>query len=323
MLRVNPIGYIPIPTMLVTYGSGMEFDVYMRKNRSFMLFARRGELTQTHKLRLRDNEVETLYIHSDDIASYDDYVEKNFSTILDNDGVPIDDRSKMLYDYSLGLGKILMVSEGCIHPTSQHKQQLELLFGCTFDYLSRKKDAAKSIAGMLSHNHRTYAHCVNVAIYVMLALVTLGCDKRRAKLIGAGCALHDIGKTKVPKSILNKPGPLTDAERLIINRHPADGLEICRNMDLDDLSKDCIIHHHEKLDGSGYPSGARRVPEHVRLVSVADIYDALTSDRPYAKAYNTFRALKIIIREAEAGRLDKALCREFVTILSEGQIIPA
>ena len=322
MLRLNSAAFFSIPTMLVSYDCGIKFDIYIRKGRMFFLFARHGELTDFHKQRLREHNVETLYVHAEDIASYDEYIELNFSGLLQDDNVPLNDRSKMLYDYSIGLVKILMECEEKILPTHEHREKLEFLTSNTFEYLARKKGAAKSIAGMLSHSHRTYNHCVNVSIYVMLVLVSLGYEKQKAKLIGTGSALHDIGKTKVPKDILDKPGRLTDEERLIINQHPADGLELCRNMRLDDISKDCIIHHHEKLDGSGYPAQQRIIPEHVRIVTVADIYDALTSDRPYARPYNSFRALKIIIQDAEAGRLDKDICREFVKILSEGQLIP-
>lgn len=308
--------------MLVSYDCGIKFDLYIRKGRMFFLFARHGEFSEMHRQRLHEHNVDTLYIHDEDVVSYDEYIELNFSGLLQDDRIPVRDRSKMLYDYSIGLSKMLMGSEEKIHPTQEHREKLESLASNTYDYLSRKKGAAKSISGILSHSHRTYGHCVNVSIYAMLVLVSLGYDRQKAKLIGTGCALHDIGKTKVPKTILDKPERLTDEERQIINRHPADGLELCRGMGLDELSLDCVVHHHEKLDGSGYPAQARRIPEHVRIVTVADIYDALTSDRPYAKSYNSFRALKIITKDAEAGKLDKDICREFVKILSEGQLVP-
>lgn len=321
MLRLNPSSFYSIPTMLISYDCGIKFDVYIRKGRNYFLFARHGELTDLHKLRLTEHNVEVLYIHAEDIPSYDAYIELNFSNLLQDDNIPVDDRSRMLHDYSLGLSKSLLQCDGKILPSQDKREKLESLAGNTYEYISRKKGAVKSIGKFLSHNYRTFSHCVNVSIYVMLALVSMEIDKHTAKLIGAGATLHDIGKVRVSKKILNKPGSLTPEERAIINMHPSHGLEICRDMGLDDLSKECIIHHHEKLDGSGYPAQARCIPEQVRIVTVADIYDALTTERPYSKAFNAFDAFKIITKDAEMGRLDKDICREFVKILTGGQIV--
>lgn len=307
--------------MLVSYDCGIAFDVYIRKGQNYFLFARHGELTDFHKHRLTEHNVDNLYVHSGDLPSYDAYIEQNFSNLLQDNSIPIDDRSNLLYDYSLGLGKALLQNESMVQPTAEHRDKLLALADNTYEFISRRKEASKSIGKLLSHNYKTYSHCINVSVYVMLAMVRLGFDKRAARAVGVGAALHDIGKTKVPGMILDKPGRLTTQEREVINQHPIDGYEICRDMDLDDASIDCILQHHEKLDGSGYPGQAVRVPRHVRIVTVADIYDALTSTRPYSRAYNAFEAFRIITRDAEAGRLDKEVCKEFMLIMTDGQIV--
>ncbi|MFZ5428449.1 MAG: HD-GYP domain-containing protein [Thermodesulfobacteriota bacterium] len=321
MFQVNPADFIQIPTMLVSYDCGIKFDVYIRKGENYFLFAKHGQLNDNHKHRLRAHDVDELYIHSSDIDSYDEYIELNFSNLLHDQTIPMHDRSRMLYDYSLSMGKSLLQSGEKSLPTAKYRDKLESLAGSTYDYLSRKKGAAKSIAGLLSHNYRTYSHCVNVSVYTMLMLVALEYGRSRAKLVGTGAILHDIGKVKIPKTILDKPGRLSDEERDIINTHPGHGLDICREMDLDTLSQECIVQHHEKLDGSGYPYQTRRIPEHVRIVTIADIFDALTSVRPYSRDYTAFDALRIISKDAEAGKLDKDLAAAFVMILSEGQIV--
>jgi putative nucleotidyltransferase with HDIG domain len=320
MLILNPDDFIQIPTMLVSYDCGIKFDVYIRKGDNFFLFARHGQLNEGHKQRLRAHDVEELYVHSEDISSYDEYIEMNFSSILQDDSIPVHDRSKMVYDYSLGLGRNLLHSGEKGLPTPKHRLQLESLAESTYEFMLRKRGASKSIVTLISHNYRTFSHCVNVSVYAMLIMVALEYGRHRAKLIGAGAVLHDIGKAWVPREILDKPGRLTPEERLVINEHPVHGFEICRDMDLDPLSVDCVIHHHEKLDGSGYPAQTPRVPEHVRIVSIADIFDALTSDRPYAKAYTPMEAFKILVKDVEAGRLDKDICREFMLIMSDGQL---
>jgi putative nucleotidyltransferase with HDIG domain len=320
MICVSPVDFILIPTMLVSYDCGIKFDVYIRKGDCFFLFARHGELNNNHKQRLHDHDVEALYIHVKDTTSYEEYVEINFSVILQDDSIPLLDRSRMLYQYLSGLGQEILKKSKKNLATFKHRIKLEHLYDGMYEYMLRKQGAAKSITSLLSHDYRTFSHCVNVSVYTMMMLVSLEYGKHRAKLVGTGAVLHDIGKAKVPRRILDKPGRLTHEERLLINEHPAHGLEICRGIEVEALAMDCVIHHHEKLDGSGYPAQTRCIPEHVRIVTIADIYDALTSDRPYAKACCPLEALKILSKDAETGRLDKELCREFTMIMSEGQI---
>jgi len=307
--------------MLVSYDCGIKFDVYTKKGDNFFLFAKHGELNDSHKHRLRAHDVEELFIHTEDISSYDEYIENNFATLLHDENIPMHHRSKMLYDYSLSMGKTLLETGEKGLPTPKYREKLEALSENTYEYLSRKKGTAKSIASLLSHNYRTYSHCVNVSIYTLLVLVAMDYGRHRAKLVGSGALLHDIGKTRIPKNILDKPGPLTQEERDVIFNHPSHGMEVCREMDLDTMTLECIVQHHEKLDGSGYPYQTKRIPEHVRIVTIADIYDALTTVRPYSRDYTPFEALKMLSRDVEVGRLDRDLVAEFVKILSEGRIV--
>ena len=321
MLQNNLEEFIPIPTMLVSYDCGIKFDVYLRKGRHYLLFAKHGELGVHHKHRLAEHGVESLYVHSEDISCFEEYIDRNFSGILQDDGIPIQERSKMLYDYSLILGKHLLQYDQSTFLANSDRVKLEILASHAYEYLSRKNGAVQSVSKLLSHNYRTYSHCVNVSMYTLILLIDLSYTRQTAKRICAGAFLHDIGKLKVPRHILDKRGRLTDEERLEILKHPADGLALTKDMDLDVLAKDCIIHHHEKLDGSGYPARAHRIPQHVRIVTMMDIYDALTSNRPYSKPYKPFEALAIIGKDVEAGRLDKDLFGRFVRILTDGQIV--
>ncbi len=321
MLQTPPEDFTPIPTMLVSYDCGIKFDVYVRKGRHYLLFAKHGELSGHHKHRLAEHGVDTLYVHSEDISSYEDYIEKNFSGVLQDDSIPIQERSRMLYDYSIILGKHLLQCREKTLPDNSIREKIETLASNTYDYLSKKDGVVKSVTELLSHNYRTYSHCVNVSIYTLILLIDQGYDRQKAKRIASGAFLHDIGKIKIPRHILDKKGRLTMDERLEVHKHPAAGLALTQSMDLDPLTVECIIHHHEKLDGTGYPAKARRIPHHVRIVTMTDIYDALTSSRPYSKPYNPFEALKIISKDVEVGRLCGDIFRDFVRVLTEGQII--
>jgi len=139
------------------------------------------------------------------------------------------------------------------------------------------------------------------------------------------CLLHDIGKIAVPDAILIKAGPLTPEERLVMNQHPVVGEGICAPLKSLRHVLPIIRHHHERMDGSGYPDGLRgyRIPLKARILQIADIYDALVNDRPYRDALPADEALTILIAEARCGWLDAPLVRRFCDICqATGHFLP-
>ena len=127
-----------------------------------------------------------------------------------------------------------------------------------------------------------------------------------------GGAFHDIGKIGIPEAILNKPGPLTDAEWDIMKTHPEIGYNICLPLKQNlGAALDIVRHHHEKLDGTGYPDGleGKDISMVARIMAVADIYDALTTDRPYRKGMARDQSLAILFEEAENGKLDREIVK--------------
>jgi putative two-component system response regulator len=130
------------------------------------------------------------------------------------------------------------------------------------------------------------------------------------------CWLHDVGKITVPESILLKPGPLDANETRIMRAHPITGEKICAPLKSLRPILPVIRHHHEKMDGSGYPDGLRgeAIPLNARILQVADIYDALTTDRPYREALPHNEALSILFAEADNGLLDCSLVMKFACI---------
>ncbi|HWL65573.1 MAG TPA: HD domain-containing phosphohydrolase [Actinomycetota bacterium] len=118
-----------------------------------------------------------------------------------------------------------------------------------------------------------------------------------------GCVLHDVGKLGIPDAILHKPGKLSSYEWLVMRRHPEIGVDLVEPIGLGSSAKEIILHHHEHWDGSGYPNGlaGQEIPIPARAFSVADAYDAMTSDRPYRRAMSRGDALQII--KSRAGRI--------------------
>jgi putative two-component system response regulator len=142
--------------------------------------------------------------------------------------------------------------------------------------------------------------------------------------LGIACLLHDVGKVAVPDEILLKPGPLNAEETEIVRQHPVIGESICAPLKSLRRILPAIRHHHERMDGSGYPDGlcGHEIPLITQILQIADIYDALITDRPYRHALSSEEALETLNREAGYGWLDDSLVWKFSRICRYGEYFP-
>lgn len=165
-------------------------------------------------------------------------------------------------------------------------------------------------------DHHTGAHCVRLASYSVAIGQALGLSRQQQQALYRGGYLHDIGKVGIPDAILFKHGLLSDAEWQIMHQHTIRGEEICRPMKTLAPVLPIIRSHHERWDGSGYPDGLRGddIPLLARILQVADIYDALTTARPYKPAFSHEHAIEIMIEEARRGWRDPELVSLFANI---------
>jgi putative two-component system response regulator len=165
----------------------------------------------------------------------------------------------------------------------------------------------------------TEGHCDRLSKYSVAVGEKLGLPEDLRVALRRGGLVHDIGKLAVPESILLKPGPLTPEERKIMEQHTIAGERICAPLRSFRNVLPIIRHHHEKQDGSGYPDGLKgeQVPLTARILQVTDVYDALTTDRPYRKALSTERAFEIIRDELKRGWWDEAVVNEFDALVHD------
>jgi putative nucleotidyltransferase with HDIG domain len=142
----------------------------------------------------------------------------------------------------------------------------------------------------------TKGHCERVANFAVGIGSKLKLPKELLKDLRYGGWLHDCGKIGVPEDILNQPGALDDQQMATVRKHPEWGAEVARQANLPKTVVNIILHHHERFDGHGYPHGlkAEDIPLEARVVALADAYDAMTSDRPYSKAFSIEKALTIM-----------------------------
>lgn len=163
----------------------------------------------------------------------------------------------------------------------------------------------------------TEGHSERVSQYAVQLGEALGLPPNRLEELRIGGLVHDIGKIGIDQQVLNKPGPLTPEERNIMESHPALGEKICSPLESFKQIIPIIRSHHEKLDGTGYPDNLTEgdLSQLVRIVTIVDIYDALTTDRPYRPAMNKEKASSILKQEAQEGKLDPYLADAFIKTL--------
>lgn len=171
----------------------------------------------------------------------------------------------------------------------------------------------------------TRGHCERLAEMSTRLGTRLGIPEEHVKALGWAGIVHDIGKVVVPDAILLKPGPLTAEEMAMMRKHAVVGERICAPLRSFRLVNPIIRHHHEKRDGSGYPDGLRfeEIPLTARILQLADVYDALTTDRPYRTAVPSEEALRIMDEEAKLGWWDQDLFDKFREMIREGRLVSA
>ena len=168
----------------------------------------------------------------------------------------------------------------------------------------------------------TKGHCERLARHAVRLGRALGVSDDDIEALHRGGYLHDVGKVGVPDSVLLKPGPLTKDEAQLMRQHPEIGDNLCAPLQSLRHVRPIILCHHERLDGSGYPAALRGddVPLLAQIVGIVDVYDALTSQRPYRAALTAHDATEHLIAEAEAGKFARRHVEAFLDTLSAATV---
>ncbi|MCT4632495.1 MAG: HD-GYP domain-containing protein [Firmicutes bacterium] len=195
-------------------------------------------------------------------------------------------------------------------------ERIFLVVNKIIDEILMNEDIVLNLSHMKSIDDYVFEHSVNVTIISILLGIHLGFNKIQLIELGVGAILHDIGKMLVPQEILNKPSQLNNEEFDVIKQHTVLGYELVRKIKNISL-KSCrvVLQHHEKVGGSGYPEGKTIDDIHIysRIVAIADVFDALTSDRVYSEKIDPHRATAIIIEGIE-NHFEHNLVKLFINI---------
>lgn len=306
--------YLSISSNSLRIDTKIGCDLYLLVKTStdsrYILYCRGDAVFENAKREmLIEENISRLFIKKEDQQTYYEYLENNFQDIIFDTRIPSDERSKIVHGAAINLVKDLFKD-----PKNSNIERTKTFAYNMVDYILREGRAAHSLLKIAIHEYYTYTHSVNVAAVGTLFAKDLGLEEDDLKRFCAGMLLHDVGKTKISTDILNKNGKLTDEEYSKIKEHPELGVAILKetgNGFTDEYT--VTLQHHENYDGTGYPHGLQKEEIHRcgRIARIIDVYDALTTNRPYAKAVRPFAAL-VEMRDKMLNCFDKELFVKFI-----------
>jgi HD-GYP domain-containing protein (c-di-GMP phosphodiesterase class II) len=290
---------IPISLATLTVSKWVELDLFIMSPQSGEIKLFRGSdypIVENDLLRLRSRGVKQLYIKRDDRERYQNYL-RNVAGSEAGDS-PDEFRARM----SAVNNVVRDVLESDFKTGDCDRIVLSALElgGMTSDLITHDQFAAADLLRVMQHDYATFTHSANVAFYAGMLAEAVGIAADEIPLIVAGGLLHDLGKLEIDERILCKPGRLDDEEFRIIRSHPTNGFrKLAHRDDLSEGQLMMVYQHHERLDGKGYPTGCVADDIHLwaKICAVVDVFEALTSHRPYRSPMPRIRALEVLARD--------------------------
>lgn len=285
--------YLPIYLESLRVDSVLNFDLHIRINRDMILY-RSSDLPFTDKTRqkLLENNVSRLFVGSESKDKYQKYIEQNLDKILEDKEIPETKKAGILYETSKSLMKDVLDNPAL----GENIHRSRNMVGNTVSYILKGQAAFHNLLKISSFDYYTYTHSVNVCTFAIALAQQLGrFNEQHLHELGIGALLHDVGKSKISDRILNKQTSLSTTEFELMKKHPKWGVEILTETDIITASSYYpVLQHHERGSKMGYPSGIGLEDMHdfSKIVAIVDSFDAMTTERVYQGALETFPALK-------------------------------
>ena len=318
MSVADPIrGFREVPLASLRVDSIVEFDIHIltRQDRPPILFRERSlPVTPAVIGALVDQRHHHIYIPTAQALEYRRYVGQHIEEILVEGQLPLDEKCEVLYDSAQGL-----MADIFEQPRSRELVQCsQNLVAGTVRFMVQERTALSYLLKLVSYDYYTYTHSVNVCVFSLALAQRCGITNfDTLRQLGEGTLLHDIGKSLIDPNVTKCKKSLSDEQWEIMRKHPVYGYQLLvEHGVLSDASLDVVRHHHEKINGSGYPDGlhGKTIAPLVRISTIADVFDALTTRRTYRDALASFHALSLM--KDEMGRqLDRDFFRIFVEMM--------
>jgi len=282
-------------------------DIYLYFSGKPLLFRNRGDVITSDRMKsLSDKGQSKLLVPNDQRHLY----LESLKQIIKDPDADTDTKSKIIKESAFLHIHDLFIKQDISAVVDEAKHLVEDMVS----FVSTDINAVSSLMRLSAHDYYTYNHSVDVAVYsIVLAKKIFGEDRKLLITAGLSGFLHDIGKKKIDLALINKSSALSPEEWAEIRRHPQYGLELLTEMkSIPPEAKDVVYQHHENYDGTGYPDGRKgdEISKLARVVSIADVFDALTTDRSYHKAIPPVEALSMMFG-MQPGKFDPQLFSTF------------
>jgi putative nucleotidyltransferase with HDIG domain len=302
---------LPVSIDILSEHLSLSFDVYLRQDEHFVLYAAKNLPISARQLSLlRQDGVVTIYVPREQTAAFRAYMQSNISNFAQSTSITVETKAKLVYTTASDIMQDLFDNPESPQMVTKTKGVAHVVL----DQITGDRRAFASLMKVSSYDYYTYTHCVNVCVYTLGIARSLGLDKESMRILGEGSILHDIGKSHIDLGIVNKPGPLTDDEFTQMKQHSAFGYDILSTMGESDTKLlDIVRQHHEKLDGTGYPKGLAgdEISFFAQIVAVADVFDALTTRRSYKEPLSSFQAFRVMKNKMD-GHLNTKILDSFI-----------
>lgn len=273
--------------------SNTDFDLFLEVAGKLALYARSPyKWTKDELDRLIGDGHEVFYYFSADLAKGEAYRELHHKITIDRTSAP-PERMLNLTDAAAELTRILYKYPLSETGVTMVKDVASAMVAC----LQEDRSCVSALGLLANHDHYTYYHSARVAAYsVAIAMHLSQHDQASLQEMATGALLHDVGKSRIDLAVLNKHGALTKEEWEQMKLHPVFGEEVVRPSLLSMMPRAIILHHHERFDGTGYPHNLteHELLEEVKIAAFADVFDALTTNRPYQVSRSRYEALDFI-----------------------------
>lgn len=313
LFKVSP--YMVIPSRV----GG--FSLYLKQDDRYVLYAERGQLfTEEHKKRLGLLGVKHLYIKGSDYIHYQEYLEDNLLDLLDDESVPVQERARAWNDATVALAKEAFDRRLPAPIDKRQFKRIRTLISNSLKFLARE-DALKELGRFIREGDELFRHGISVMVLTVTTLSSFIKDDSEMLVgVGMGAMLHDIGKIELPPELFTKRSEYLSRDEVdLIRSHPALGVGLCSALPLPQETLQCILFHHERADGTGYPSHSSGdlQPAYVKLMSLCNVYDNLTSGRS-GRTMTPFEALTHI--KAQRGAFDQEMLKKLIAILAKANL---
>lgn len=307
--------FSPIELNRLQINKIITFDLYLNVDDKYILYKNRDIRISADDLqRLIDHDKTVLYIHNNDKKNFRIYMENSLESILKSDLVPMGKKAEILYESAINV-----VEDVFANPRSgEIIQRSRQLINHSVDFILSDAKAYVNLLKIRRHDYYTFTHSVNVCTFLVSLAQNLGIDNKKTLLeIGEGGLLHDLGKSQIPSSIINKQGQLTSSEWHIMRQHPQLGLQLAKDTrEMAQISLIIIGQHHERCSGKGYPDGLKgsELNLYANMASIVDVYDAITTNRSYSQAKTPVDAAKFLLSVRED--FDEGILKRFISALA-------